>query len=396
MDELQQVVQRMLDAGESEENIAAVIAGWEENTAAPNVFSQSGTQSAAQGVGGFLGRLKDVAKGVIPGAIEAAKNPLQTLKNLHESQMQQFDKAGERFATGRTSEGIGHGVAGLIPFLGPAAATVGEGIGTGDPSQIGSGVADAALMAIPSPGLRGIAKGVGKAGMAPVNAAVRGATGLFENNPALAALGGGALGYATGGIPGAITGAAGGGIAGNLSRLTSKLAKRESPPHVPSAKGYDRYAANKGSSGGGSAKVAPGEASESIRALEPEIERYAPNTSSAPPRLRNTEDELLEGVESSPLSYLDHQHEKFMQPESLSSLDDVIAEHQATLGRVPQGRTPTAMDDFPKMARDRIDPDLLAEAQQFRKGFGFKKLPKISRAENDRIMANIRRARGQQ
>ena len=130
----------------------------------------------------------------------------------------------------------------------------------------------------------------------------------------------------------------------------------------------------------------------------------SPYASSPVSRMRNTEDELLEGVQSAPLAHLDRTHTGFMQknasqPASLSAIDELISGARNELTNVPKGKTPSALDDFaddaPKMARDRIDPALRKEAQEFRKGFGFKKLPKISRAENGRIAANIRRARRQ-
>ncbi len=83
---------------------------------------------------------------------------------------------------------------------------------------------------------------------------------------------------------------------------------------------------------------APGEADESIRALSNLVEPYAPNVSSygdeaveaAAPAMRNTENEVLEGVTSAPLANLDRQHADFLSRmmnasdgPSIQVLDDV-------------------------------------------------------------------------
>lgn len=91
-------------------------------------------EGAPGGVGGMLG---NVAKRmVIDPAIDQGKKAIENVKQ------------------GRYSEAFGHGGAALIPMLGPAAANIGEKIGTGDPEQMSQGVADAATMAVAPSAMR--------------------------------------------------------------------------------------------------------------------------------------------------------------------------------------------------------------------------------------------------
>lgn len=64
--------------------------------------------------------------------IEMARSPIESAKGLVQAQTGQFSKAGERFQQGRYSEALGHGMAGMLPLIGPAAAGIGEQIGSGD------------------------------------------------------------------------------------------------------------------------------------------------------------------------------------------------------------------------------------------------------------------------
>ena len=207
MDELERIVQRMIDAGESEDNIAAVIKEYHNSGVAPAVAGPADVSTGNTLLKTLAGMGKRTAE--IPGELwQSLKtltttNPATTLKNLYEGQLQQFDKAGADAAQGRYSEMAGHGLAGLLPLLGPAAARSGEDIGSGDPTRAGRGIVDAGLtLAAGAP--KATASAAGTAGRA-LSRAVRSPIGT-------ALLGAGA-GYATGGVPGAITGAAGGGVA---------------------------------------------------------------------------------------------------------------------------------------------------------------------------------------
>ena len=97
---------------------------------------------------------------MVQGLVHAVANPIDTGKAIFESQMQQFDKAGEAAAQGRVSEMLGHGLAGLIPVVGPAAAAAGEQIGTGD---VAGGLGTGAGLLAGTVGAGPVARAAGKA-----------------------------------------------------------------------------------------------------------------------------------------------------------------------------------------------------------------------------------------
>lgn len=66
------------------------------------------------------------------GIYQAVSDPRATINNMIDAQAQQFSQAGQAFSEGRLSEAIGHGAAGVLPVIGPAAAGAGEQIATGD------------------------------------------------------------------------------------------------------------------------------------------------------------------------------------------------------------------------------------------------------------------------
>jgi hypothetical protein len=76
----------------------------------------------------------------------AASRTLSVGKNLIGAQGQQLSKAVGSARQGRISEAIGHGAAGLLPLVGPAAANAGERIGSGD---IAGGLGEAAAVLAP-------------------------------------------------------------------------------------------------------------------------------------------------------------------------------------------------------------------------------------------------------
>ena len=76
------------------------------------------------------------------GLIKAASSPIETVKGLASAQGEQLKKSGEAFGKGRYSEAFGHGLAGVLPVVGPGAAAVGEQIGSGDVAGgLGAGIA---------------------------------------------------------------------------------------------------------------------------------------------------------------------------------------------------------------------------------------------------------------
>lgn len=66
------------------------------------------------------------------GIYQAVSDPRATINNLIDAQAQQFSQAGQAFTEGRMSEALGHGMAGVLPVIGPAAAGAGEQIASGD------------------------------------------------------------------------------------------------------------------------------------------------------------------------------------------------------------------------------------------------------------------------
>ena len=229
--QLEQIVQRMIDAGEGEEAIASVIREY------PAVASQVAPQSPEGTLMGFLrGAGSRVAE--LPGMLKSlvTTNPLTTAKGiLYDAPKAQFEQAGRDFGEGRISEGIGRSVAGAVPFLGPIAGEIGGKIGSGEPRQSGSAAIDAAMLALGSPtarsGVATAARGVGNVAKGPVGQAALGA----------------GVGYATGGLPGAAAGAAGGGVMGRviaaLERMAPKAVEGESGVTWPSptARGSSRW-----------------------------------------------------------------------------------------------------------------------------------------------------------
>lgn len=68
----------------------------------------------------------------VKGIASAVANPIDTYNTLVDASAEQFGKAGDAYNEGRYSEMVGHGLAGIVPGLGPVAANVGEQIAEGD------------------------------------------------------------------------------------------------------------------------------------------------------------------------------------------------------------------------------------------------------------------------
>jgi hypothetical protein len=75
--------------------------------------------------------VKGVVTAVTPEAL-GGRGPLNTIGDLANAQIDQFRQAAGAARQGRYSEAVGHGIAGAVPIVGPAAANVGERIGQGD------------------------------------------------------------------------------------------------------------------------------------------------------------------------------------------------------------------------------------------------------------------------
>ena len=88
---------------------------------------------------------------LVKGAYQAVRHPIETGSAVLQSQMGQLSQAAERAGEGRYSEAVGHGLAGVLPLVGPAAAEAGEQIGQGDVAGgLGKGAGLLAPVGIPS------------------------------------------------------------------------------------------------------------------------------------------------------------------------------------------------------------------------------------------------------
>lgn len=109
--------------------------GEAENSAAPSGFGDV-VKGFAHTVNPIEG-LKTIA-----GAIA---HPKQAYDGMVEASANQFTKAYGNWKQGRYSEAIGHGLAGALPVIGPAAADAGEKLGQGDLTGLGEGLGQLAL-----------------------------------------------------------------------------------------------------------------------------------------------------------------------------------------------------------------------------------------------------------
>lgn len=103
-----------------------------------DIFAAAGvaTDAAPEGsatsrfIGGVAKTLNPVT--MVEGAYNAVRHPIDTAGSILQDNLQQLKQAGSDFQQGRYSEAVGHGAAGLLPVIGPAAARAGERIGSGD------------------------------------------------------------------------------------------------------------------------------------------------------------------------------------------------------------------------------------------------------------------------
>lgn len=158
----------------------------------PGYWSQVGTGilNAAKG----LAEVGSAAGGVATEPWNAAEH-LRTLKKLIlDPQVDQAIQAADKWKAGDRSEAVGHALASIIPGAGPAAANIGEKLGSGD---VTGAAADATVlggaMALPhvaGPIARTVAEPVAKAGTF-TGAAIKGAAPGVAKGAAM--VGGGEL-----------------------------------------------------------------------------------------------------------------------------------------------------------------------------------------------------------
>lgn len=128
---------------------------------------------------GFVENVNPVT--IAKGLFQAVSNPIDTVKGIAQQQLGQGRQAAQMFGQGRYSEAAGHGLASIIPLIGPAAVEAGERIGQGDVAGgLGEGAGLLAFTAGPSAvrGATTAARAVTPAG------AKAGVAGLLERGAA--------------------------------------------------------------------------------------------------------------------------------------------------------------------------------------------------------------------
>ena len=183
-----------------------------------DMFKQAGVETGGEPQGSAAIRfLSGAAKNLNPvaaveGAYNAIRHPIDTAGSIVQSNLAELKKAGENFQQGRYSEAIGHGVAGVLPVIGPAAAAAGERMASGD---VAGGLGEGAGLLVPfgvGPAMRG-ARGAAR-GAVTATRAVPGGAGALD---AIAAL-------ADRGATNRIVDVAGPKVGPNKLRLTNRLA----------------------------------------------------------------------------------------------------------------------------------------------------------------------------
>lgn len=138
--------------------------GEAENTPEGVNLSPEGS-ATERGVSGAWKNLNPLT--AIEGLYGAARHPLDTAGAILDANLRELKKANEDRKAGRYSEMVGHGGAGLIPLIGPAAAAAGERIASGD---VAGGVGEATGLLAPF-----AASSVARGGAAAARTAVTGA-----------------------------------------------------------------------------------------------------------------------------------------------------------------------------------------------------------------------------
>ena len=139
--------------------------------ASPSMLSLAGT-AVGQGLKDLVTAPVAMAKSVGSAAMEGAPGGIpgmlgNVVKRLVlDPAMAQGSKAIDAVKQGRFVEAGGHGLAALVPMVGPASADIGEKLGTGDPETMARGVGDLGAMAAAPSAMRltgRMATGVGNA-----------------------------------------------------------------------------------------------------------------------------------------------------------------------------------------------------------------------------------------
>lgn len=145
--ELEEVFSKLLKRAEAPARVEAGTIG--------GMTSISTNSPGARFIGGVWENVNPV--NIAKGLYGAVTSPGETVRAAGAQLGEQWEKAGNAWNEGRISEAVGHGVAGSIPLIGPAAAAAGERIGEGDVAGgLGAGTGLIASMLLP----RAVGKGV--------------------------------------------------------------------------------------------------------------------------------------------------------------------------------------------------------------------------------------------
>ena len=123
-------------------------------------------------IGGAAQMLNPVT--AVKGVYQAVRHPVQTYDALADASAEQFVKAKDAAGQGRYSEAAAHGIAGVVPGIGPVVANIGEQIGSGDIAG-GAGAAAGILtpLSAAKPIVAGVAKATGKTAVPLVRSAIK-------------------------------------------------------------------------------------------------------------------------------------------------------------------------------------------------------------------------------
>jgi hypothetical protein len=214
-EELKAIVDRMVAAGESDDNIGLVIQNYKP--------AESGMSRFVEGVKRNANPIT-----IFSSLKDAVMHPMRTLEGMEQQANEHFTEAGEQWDKGDYGHSVMHGIAGAVPPFG-IVTHAGDEIRKGNTAGA-LGEATGAALAAKMPAMVKKAPAAASATLRGANKVAVAGADMLENNPALATVVGAGVGYAQGGIPGAITGATGGGL---VSRIIKALDRGKTAPAAP-------------------------------------------------------------------------------------------------------------------------------------------------------------------
>lgn len=127
-----------------------------------NIYDDSSAEMQkaveAAKAGDLVGAVKAGAKSTPAG------QSARVLGQMAGAQWDQLIKGKQAYDEGRTSEALGHTMAGLLPVLGPMAGATGEAVGSGDPRRAAHAVGELSSLSVPGAVARVLPKSVSVGG----------------------------------------------------------------------------------------------------------------------------------------------------------------------------------------------------------------------------------------